>query len=142
MWKALVSAAAITLAGTAATPLAACLSGQLADLAGKRVVLLLCGGNIDPNVLSRVVERGLVADGRLSRFTAMISDRPGGLADLTAQIASAGASIKQVVHDRAFAGSDVSAVHVLCTVETRNRQHLDELRARLKEHGVHIFDSK
>jgi threonine dehydratase len=128
--------------GAAATPLAACLSGNLPELAGKRVVLLLCGGNIDPNVLSRVVERGLVADGRLARFTAVISDRPGGLADLTAQIASAGASIKQVVHDRAFAGSDVSAVHVLCTVETRNRQHLDELRARLKENGVQTFDSK
>jgi threonine dehydratase len=128
--------------GAAATPLAACLSGHLPELAGKRVVLLLCGGNIDPNVLSRVVERGLVADGRLARFTAVISDRPGGLADLTAQIASAGASIKQVVHDRAFAGSDVSAVHVLCTVETRNRQHLDELRARLKERGVQTFDSK
>ena len=128
--------------GAAATPLAACLSGHLPELAGKRVVLLLCGGNIDPNVLSRVVERGLVADGRLARFTAVISDRPGGLADLTAQIASAGASIKQVVHDRAFAGSDVSAVHVLCTVETRNRQHLDELRARLKEHGVLTFDTK
>ena len=128
--------------GAAATPLAACLSGHLPELAGKRVVLLLCGGNIDPNVLSRVVERGLVADGRLARFTAVISDRPGGLADLTAQIASAGASIKQVVHDRAFAGSDVSAVHVLCTVETRNRQHLDELRARLKDHGVKTFDTK
>jgi threonine dehydratase len=128
--------------GAAATPLAACLSGHLPELAGKRVVLLLCGGNIDPNVLSRVVERGLVADGRLSRFTAVISDRPGGLADLTAQIASAGASIKQVVHDRAFAGSDVSAVHVLCTVETRNREHLEELRARLKENGVQTFDTK
>jgi threonine dehydratase len=128
--------------GAAATPLAACLSGHLPELAGKRVVLLLCGGNIDPNVLSRVVERGLVADGRLARFTAVISDRPGGLADLTAQIASAGASIKQVVHDRAFAGSDVSAVHVLCTVETRNRQHLDELRARLTEHGMPTIDSK
>jgi threonine dehydratase len=128
--------------GAAATPLAACLSGQLPELAGKRVVLLLCGGNIDPNVLSRVVERGLVADGRLCRFTAMISDRPGGLADLATQIASSGASIKQVVHDRAFAGSDVSAVHVLCTVETRNHQHLAELRTRLNEHGVKTFDSK
>jgi threonine dehydratase len=128
--------------GAAATPLAACLSGQLSELKGKRVVLLLCGGNIDPNVLSRVVERGLVADGRLSRFTAMISDRPGGLADLTAQIAASGASIKQVVHDRAFAGSDVSAVHVLCTVETRNREHLTELRERLKKHGVETFDSR
>jgi threonine dehydratase len=93
-------------------------------------------------VLSRVVERALVADGRLARFTAMISDRPGGLADLATQIAASGASIKEVVHDRAFASSDVSAVHVLCTVETRNHQHLAELRARLKEHGVETFDSK
>src|SRR5947199_406770 len=68
--------------GAAATPLAACMSGKLKELAGKRVVLLLCGGNIDPNVLSRVIESGLVADGRLGRFTAVISDRPGGLADL------------------------------------------------------------
>ena len=128
--------------GAAATPLAACLSGKLNDLAGKRVVLLLCGGNIDPNVLSRVIERGLVADGRLCRFTAVISDRPGGLADLATQIASTGASIKQVVHDRAFASSDVSAVNVLCTVETRDHQHLAQLRAQLKSHGVETHDSK
>ena len=128
--------------GAAATPLAACLSGKLNDLAGKRVVLLLCGGNIDPNVLSRVIERSLVADGRLGRFTAVISDRPGGLADLAAQIASTGASINQVVHDRAFASSDISAVNVLCTVETRNHEHLAELRAKLKSHGVKIYDSK
>ena len=128
--------------GAAATPLAACMFGKLKELAGKRVALLICGGNIDPNVLSRVIERGLVADGRLGRFTAVISDRPGGLADLAAQIASAGASIKQVVHDRAFASSDVSAVNVLCTVETRNYQHLAELRALLKSHGVKTYDSK
>src|SRR5207302_9071392 len=126
--------------GAAATPLAAALSGKLPDLAGRRVVLLLCGGNIDPNVLSRVIERGLVADGRLCRFTAIISDRPGGLADLAAQIASTGASIKQVVHDRAFASSDVSAVNVLCTVETRNHEHLAQLRAQLKSHGVETHD--
>jgi threonine dehydratase len=128
--------------GAAATPLAACLSGKLEDLAGKKCVLLLCGGNIDPNVLGRVIERGLVADGRLCRFTAVISDRPGGLADLAAQIASAGASIKQVVHDRAFASSDVSTVNVLCTVETRNHQHFAELRAQLRAHGVETYDTK
>jgi len=128
--------------GAAATPLAACLSGKLKELAGKRVVLLLCGGNIDPNVLSRVIERGLVADGRLCRFTAVISDRPGGLADLASQIASTGASIKQVAHDRAFATSDVSTVNVLCTVETRNHQHLAELRAQLKSHGVETYDTR
>jgi len=128
--------------GAAATPLAACMFGQLREFAGKRVVLLLCGGNIDPNVLSRVIERGLVADGRLGRFTAVISDRPGGLADLAAQIAFTGASIKQVVHDRAFASSDVSAVNVLCTIETRNHQHLAEVRALLKSRGVKTYDSK
>jgi threonine dehydratase len=127
--------------GAGATPLAACLCGQLAELSGKRTVLIFSGGNIDPNILSRVIESGLVADGRLSRFTAIISDRPGGLADLTAQIASTGASIKQVVHDRAFAGSDVSAVHVLCTVETRDKQHLGDLRTRLQEHGVKTLDA-
>jgi threonine dehydratase len=127
--------------GAAATPLAACLSGKVKKLAGRQVVLLVCGGNIDPNVLSRVIERGLVADGRLGRFTAVISDRPGGLADLAAQIASTGASVKQVVHDRAFASPDVSAVNVLCTVETRNHQHLAELRALLKSRGVEIHDA-
>ena len=128
--------------GAAATPLAACLSGKLKEYAGRKCVLLFCGGNIDPNVLSRVIERGLVADGRLGRFAAVISDRPGGLADLTAQIASTGASIKQVVHDRAFAGTDMSAVHVLCTIETRNREHLAQVRAQLKSHGVETYDSK
>ena len=127
--------------GAAATTLAACMSGKLKELRGKRVVLLLCGGNIDPNVLSRVIERGLVADGRLGRFTAVISDRPGGLAELAAQIASTGASIKQVVHDRAFASSDVSAVNVLCTVETRDHKHLAELRALLKSRGVETYDA-
>jgi threonine dehydratase len=127
--------------GAGATPLAACLSGKLKEFAGKRVVLLFSGGNIDPNVLSRVIERGLVADGRLCRFTAVISDRPGGLANLAQQIASTGASIKQVVHDRAFGTADVSNVHVRCTVETRNHEHLAKLRAQLKSQGVETHDS-
>jgi threonine dehydratase len=127
--------------GAAATPLAACLSGKLKGFGGKRVVLLFSGGNIDPNILSRIIERGLVADGRLCRFTAVISDRPGGLADLAAQIAAAGASIKQVVHDRAFGSADVSNVQVRCTVETRNHDHLAQLRAQLKSHGVETYDS-
>jgi threonine dehydratase len=128
--------------GAGATPLAACLSGALKEFAGKKCVLLFCGGNIDPNVLSRVIERGLVADGRLSRFTAEISDRPGGLADLAAQIAATGASIKQVVHDRAFASSDFSAVRVQCTVETRDRNHLADLRKHLKNQGIDTEDSQ
>ena len=122
--------------GAGATPLATLLSGKLPELSGKRVVLPLCGGNIDPNILSRVIEHGLVADGRLCRFSAVISDRPGGLAVLSKRIAAAGASIKQIVHDRAFTTSDVSTVSVLCTIETRNHEHFAQVRARLKEHGI------
>jgi threonine dehydratase len=66
--------------GAAAVPLAAMMSGKLSRLAGRRVALVVCGGNIDPGILSRVIEQGLVHDGRLTRFTAIISDRPGGLA--------------------------------------------------------------
>src|SRR5438270_4843502 len=128
--------------GAAATPLAAVLSGKLPELAGKRVVLLLCGGNIDPNILGRVIERGLVADGRLCRFTAVISDRPGGLAVLSKQIAATGASIKEIVHERAFASSNLSTVNVLCVVETRNHEHFGQLRAHLKAHGIETYDSK
>ncbi|MFN2542858.1 MAG: threonine ammonia-lyase [Chthoniobacterales bacterium] len=126
--------------GAAATSLAAAMSEKLKQFAGKKCVLLLCGGNIDPNILSRVIERGLVADGRLCRFTAVISDRPGGLADLGKEIAATGASIKQVVHERAFGSADVSTVNVLCTVETRNADHVAELRAHLQSRGMQIHD--
>ena len=96
--------------GAAAVPLAAMMAGKLPRLAGKRVALMVCGGNIDPAILSRVIEKGLVHDGRLTRFTAVISDRPGGLAELCRVIASCGASVKDIAHDRAFSGPDVSAV--------------------------------
>lgn len=98
--------------GAAASSLAALLSGKLPELRGKRVVLCLCGGNIDPSVLCRVVERGLVADGRLCRFTVMISDRPGALAEFCRLVALSGASIREIVHERAFAKVHVSSVEV------------------------------
>jgi len=82
-----------------------------------------------------VIEKGLVHDGRLTRFTAKISDRPGGLATLARVIAEAGASIKDIEHDRAFSGADVSAVNVICTVETRDRGHVAALHRALKKHG-------
>ena len=117
--------------GSGAAGLAACLAGKLPELTGKRVVLPFCGGNIDPAILSRVIEKGLVADGRICRFSAVISDRPGGLAGLTKLVADTGASIKEIVHERAFTGGDVFAVGVLCTIETRDRSHLEEIFGRL-----------
>ena len=125
--------------GAGAAPLAACMAGLLPELTGRRVVLILSGGNIDPIILSRVIEKGLVADGRLCRFTAVISDRPGGLASLAALIASTGASIEDVAHDRAFSGSDVSAVHVVCTLQTCDRDQIRRIFALLREKDITFF---
>jgi threonine dehydratase len=79
--------------GAGAAPLAAFIGGRLDMLKGKRVVLVLAGGNIDSSALGRIIDVGLVADGRLCRFNVTISDRPGGLARLAELIAASGASI-------------------------------------------------
>lgn len=132
----------IVVEGAAAAPLAALMAGLLPELRGRRVVLTVCGGNIDPAILSRVIEKGLVHDGRLTRFTALISDRPGGLAELTRVIAASGASIKDIAHDRAFSGPDVSAVNAVCTVETRDHAHIRELHRELRRHGFPVHVSR
>jgi threonine dehydratase len=122
--------------GSAASSLAALLAGKLPGLRSCKVVLPFCGGNIDPGILNRVLERGLVADGRLFRFTAVISDRPGGLAGLTRVIAEVGASVKEITHDRTFGPSEVSAVQVVCTVETRDSEHVASLKRALERSGI------
>ncbi|HLW12224.1 MAG TPA: threonine ammonia-lyase [Casimicrobiaceae bacterium] len=127
--------------GAGAAPLAAFLAGKLDALKGNEVVLVLCGGNIDLTILDRVIEIGLVADGRLARFTVSISDRPGGLARLAEVIASTGASIKEIVHDRAFAGPDLSEVRVVCDVETTGPDHVAQLHRALADANVRIVAS-
>ena len=125
--------------GAGASPLAALLSGEL-KLRGKKVVLLLCGGNIDPLVLARVIEHSLAVDGRLVQFSATISDRPGGLADLAATIAATGASVQDIRHERIFGGSDVSRVRVSCIVEVRDARHADELQEALRAKGIRVHE--
>lgn len=125
--------------GAGAAPLAAFLAGKFEQLKGKKVVLCLCGGNIDVTILDRVIEIGMVADGRLTRFTATISDRPGGLARLTQLIAAQGANVKDIVHDRAFAGPDVSGVRVVCVVETSDHAHIQRLLNHLREQDIKII---
>jgi threonine dehydratase len=127
--------------GAGAAPLAAFLAGKLDELKNMDVVLVLCGGNIDLTMLDRVIEIGLVADGRLTRFTVSISDRPGGLARLAEVIASTGASVKEIVHDRAFSGPDLSAVRVVCVVETTGHEHVAQLHRALADANVAIVAS-
>jgi threonine dehydratase len=89
-----------------------------------------------------VIERGLAADGRIYRFDALISDRPGGLSHLSGVLAAAGANVTEIVHNRTFAGPDLSRVHVLCTVETRDRTHISEIQQRLADHGVELSNGE
>ena len=125
----------LVVEGAAASSLAAVLGEAGAACAGRTVVLLLCGGNIDLTILDRVIDHGLAADGRRWRFTTRISDRPGGVARLTAAIAATGASVREIVHDRAFAGPDVFSTGVEVTVETADRGHVAALVERLEAEG-------
>lgn len=125
--------------GAGAAGLAALLCGQLDDLRGKTVVLPLCGGNIDPATLHRVIEHGLAVDGRLHSLQLNISDRPGGMAALTRVFADAGTSIRDIRHDRIFAGPDVTRVTVRITLETHHREHFDQVCVRLKQAGFGSF---
>lgn len=118
--------------GAGAASLAGLLSGQLDELRGKNVVILLSGGNIDPAVLGSVIDKGLVADGRLIRLNATISDRPGGLARFATAVAQTGASIREIAHDRAFNGADLSAVSIICTLETDDADHAQRVMEALQ----------
>ncbi len=124
--------------GAGAIGLAAILEGKVPEVAGKRVVLPLCGGNIDTTVLGRIIERGLVAEGRLCRFDATISDRPGGLARLANIIAEEEGSVIDIAHDRAFSGEDIDSVVVHCVVETRDFDQIETLMARLEREGFQV----
>ena len=126
--------------GAGASALAALFTDQLLELKGRKVVLLLCGGNIDPLVLARVIEHSLAVDGRLVQFTATISDRPGGLADLAAAIAATGASVQDIRHERIFGGPDISRVRVACTIEVRDARHADELQETLRSRGITVHE--
>ncbi|EDO45130.1 predicted protein [Nematostella vectensis] len=99
----------------------------------RHVCIPLCGGNIDPTVVGRCIERGLASDGRLVRFIITISDRPGGMARLVGVLASAGANIKDIFHERAWLRSSVFKVQCKVIVEVRDREHGQMLRTLLEK---------
>jgi threonine dehydratase len=126
--------------GAGSVPLAAAMGPDLERLGlkGKKVVLCLCGGNIDVTLISRIIERGLAADGRLCRVVASVSDRPGSLAELLRVIASTGASVKEVQHDRNFGPADVARVVISVVMETRDVQHVRQVHEALAKAGIEV----
>lgn len=127
----------VVVEGGGAAALAAVIPGGPlhGKLANKKVCALLCGGNIDTTVLGRVIDRGLAADHRLIRFSATVSDRPGGIARLAKDMAELGVSIKDIYHERAWLYSRVDQVVVKCVVETTGASHSARMFEELRKRG-------
>ena len=121
--------------GAGAAGLAALLA-HAARFAGRRVGIVISGGNIDTRVLSAVLMRGLVRDGRLVRLRVVMLDVAGSLAKVAAMIGAAGGNIVEVEHRRVFGAVSVKSPEVEFTLETRDREHGRALLAALQEKGV------
>jgi len=120
--------------GAGAAALAALLEKKTA-LNGERTAVLVCGGNIDVTLLSRIIERGLVKDGRHTRVRIHLTDRPGALHDLTKIIADLRANIVQTAHDRAYYGVSLGDTVIDFTLETRGANHIQEIESALTQAG-------
>jgi threonine dehydratase len=120
--------------GAGAAGLAALLKHP-ARFAGRKVGLVLCGGNIDPLLLSAIIERGMVRAGRLARIRVAARDTPGVLARITAVVAEAAANIDEVHHQRAFSTLSAQSVEVELVLQTRNLGHVGEVVAALQAAG-------
>ena len=102
---------------------------------GRRVGLVLSGGNIDPLTLSVIIERGMVRAGRLTRLTVELRDLPGALATVTACLAEANANIEEVHHQRAFTNLPLQTAEVEFVLQTRGREHVEEIIRALRTAG-------
>jgi len=120
--------------GAGAVALAALLQHKT-RLNGQRTAVLVCGGNIDVSLLARIIERGLVKDGRRTRIRIHLTDRPGSLHHLTKIIADARANIVQTAHDRAHYGVNLGDTVIDFTLETRGDEHIREIGRLLTEGG-------
>lgn len=120
--------------GAGAAGLAALLKYP-ARFAGKKVGLVLCGGNIDPLLLAAIIERGMVRAGRLARIKVSVRDIPGSLAKITATVADAGANIDEVHHQRAFTMLSAQNVEIELVIQTRGRDHIQQVLAALNAAG-------
>ncbi len=128
--------------GGGAAGLAALLFNKLAHLAGKNVAVIICGGNIDPNLLTKIIERGLAKDGRLVRVRTIVRDRPGELARICQHVAAVGGNIMEVGHNRAFSDLEVGGVEIDLTLETRGREQIEQLLHVLRQDGIEASEVK
>jgi threonine dehydratase len=118
--------------GAGAIALAAVLQAST-GYRGKNIAVLVSGGNLDVNLLARIIEQGMVRDGRRLRLRVRLPDYPGALEGLTAVIAKTGANIVETSYNRAHYGVSLSEAAIDITMETRGRDHASELLAALTD---------
>ena len=123
--------------GAGAVSVAACMFGKI-DVKGKKVVCVVSGGNIDVNILSRVISRGLLMEGRLLDVTIALADKPGELTHVSDIIASTGANIISVRHTRSDIDMDINSCFLSLQMETRNKAHAEEVKQLLAQSGYQI----
>jgi threonine dehydratase len=124
-----------TLAEGAGAAALAALVNRKVQLTGKKIAVLVCGGNIDVTLLARIMERGLVKDGRLVRLRVHLPDYPGALHKLTGILADHRANIVETSYDRAYYGVNLGDTAIDITMETRGPEHITELLSALSAGG-------
>jgi len=108
---------------------------------GRKVAALVCGGNIDVNLMSRIIDRGLLKTGRLWRVAVCIPDVPGALAGLLGVISDLGANVLQIRHDRVASRASLGETVVALDLETRGFDHIGELDRTMRGKGYEPADA-
>jgi threonine dehydratase len=133
----MVTEAKVTAEGAGAAPLAALLAAP-DRFRGRRVGLVVSGGNIDPRLIASILTRGLLQDGRIARLRVEITDAPGMLARVSAAIAEGGGNVIEIYHHRLFQDVPVTRADLDIVLETRNRAHLTEIIGRIEATGITV----
>ena len=126
--------------GSGAMPVAAVMFNKI-HLKGKNIVCVVSGGNIDVNILSRVINRALLKTGRISNLTIELLDKPGQLRDVSTIIADLGANVIRVRHNQGGEGTDINDCYLKISMETRDFAHFESVKSALTERGYKILSS-
>ena len=125
--------------GAGASAVAAAMFNKV-PVKGKKVVCLLSGGNVDVNILSRVIDRGLLMSGRRCQLTIELVDKPGQLEKVAGCIAREGGNVVSVHYEHANEGSDINGCYLRLELETRNFEHIKAIRESLKAQSFKLID--
>ena len=124
--------------GAGAVAVAAAMFGKV-DIENKKTVCVLSGGNIDVTILSRVIKRGLLMSGRTAQLMIELADKPGQLKNVSRIIADLGGNVISVHHERANEGSDVNGCYLRISLETRNFEHIAQIKKALCDFGFKLL---